>query len=151
MYAFTCICTDTSFCDREVVRTNATTFDWPETVGGANASFECPNNGAVVTRFCEIGGQWADFDPTGSMCTSFCRREEIQTAGIIWPETPSGTDVSLTCPNNPRVSVTRVCNSKGVWQLFNQEACGVVGQLLSGLNNSFTNVNLVQIGRLILL
>ena len=64
----------------------------------------------------------------------------IEASGIVWPETPSGTNVILTCPNNPRVSVTRVCNSKGVWQSFNEEACGVVGQLLSGLNNSFTNV-----------
>ena len=133
---------DTNFCDREVFRTNATTFDWPETVGGANASFECPNNGAVMTRFCEIGGQWAEFNPitSGSQCTSFCRREVIETLGIIWPETPSGTNISLTCPNNPRISVTRVCSSKGVWQPFNEEVCGVVGQLLSGLNNSFTNV-----------
>lgn len=96
----------------------------------------------MVTRYCETGGQWEDFDPSGSLCTSFCRREIIQTAEIIWPETPSGTTIILTCPNNPRVSVTRVCNSKGVWQPlnFDEEACGIVGQLLSGLNNSFTNV-----------
>ena len=125
-----------------MIRTNATTFDWPETVGGVNASFECPNNGAVITRFCEIGGEWMEFDPRG--CISFCRREVIQTQGTtyIWPETPSDTNASFICPNNPSFSVARVCNSKGVWQSFNEDACGVVGQLLSGLNNSFTNVSL---------
>lgn len=52
---------DTGFCSRESIRENDVTFDWPETVGGGNASFLCPNN-ATVTRWCGVGGKWQDFD-----------------------------------------------------------------------------------------
>ena len=96
----------------------------------------------MVTRWCEVGGQWQDFDQEGCASTSFCRREVIQTLSTTytWPETPSGSVASFTCPNNPEFSVSRECNAGGVWQPFNEEACGVVSQQLSRLNNSFINV-----------
>ena len=47
-----------------------TTFDWPETMGGANASYTCPNN-ATVTRRCEVGGQWQDFDRAGCVTSQY--------------------------------------------------------------------------------
>ena len=76
-----------------------------------------------------------------------CRQEVIETSGTtyIWPETPSNTIVSFTCPNNHGFSVARNCSAVGVWQSFNEDACGVVGQLLNGLNNSFTNVRYFNI------
>ena len=54
----------TGFCSREIVFDEATKFDWPETIGGANATFQCPNN-ATVLRCCRIGGIWQDFDHGG--------------------------------------------------------------------------------------
>lgn len=54
----------TGFCSREIVSATGTTFDWSETKGGTNASYLCPNN-ATVTRRCEVGGQWQDFDRIG--------------------------------------------------------------------------------------
>lgn len=54
----------TGFCNREIVSAMGTTFDWPETMGGVNASYTCANN-ATVTRRCEVGGQWQDFDRAG--------------------------------------------------------------------------------------
>jgi hypothetical protein len=54
----------TGFCNREVISAIGTTFDWPETVGGANASYVCSNN-ATVTRQCEVEGLWQDFDRAG--------------------------------------------------------------------------------------
>lgn len=47
-----------------------TTFDWPETTGGANASYTCPNN-ATVTRRCEAGGLWQDFDRAGCVTSQY--------------------------------------------------------------------------------
>ena len=47
-----------------------TTFDWPETIGGADASYQCPNN-ATVTRRCEVRGQWQDFDLTGCATSQY--------------------------------------------------------------------------------
>ena len=96
----------------------------------------------VVTRLCEVGGQWKEFDKTLCANTSFCRSEIVQTEGstYFWPETPSDNSASIACPNNPEFSITRQCNIGGVWQSFDEEVCGVVIQLLSRLNNSFTNV-----------
>ena len=54
----------TGFCSREVITTEYTAFDWPETVGGATANFLCPNNNNV-TRLCGVGGIWGDFDLEG--------------------------------------------------------------------------------------
>ena len=47
-----------------------TTFDWPETTGGANASYTRPNN-ATVTRWCEAGGLWQDFDQAGCITSQY--------------------------------------------------------------------------------
>ena len=54
----------TGFCSREVVIEDFTTFDWPETLGGTNASFLCQNNNSV-TRMCRVGGIWEKFNPEG--------------------------------------------------------------------------------------
>ena len=54
----------TGFCSREVVIEDFTTFDWPETLGGTNASFLCQNNNSV-TRMCGVGGIWKEFDREG--------------------------------------------------------------------------------------
>lgn len=96
----------------------------------------------VVMRLCEVGGQWKEFDETLCTNASFCRTEIVQTEGstYLWPETPSGSSTSIACPSNPEFSVTRQCSIGGVWQPFDEEVCGVVIQLLSRLNNSFTNV-----------
>ena len=72
-----------------------------------------------------------------------CRKEEIEISGTtyIWPETPSDSIASFTCPNNRGFSVFRNCSTLGMWLPFDEDACGVVSQLLNGLNNSFTNVS----------
>ena len=45
---------------------NDTTFKWPETNGGSDASFTCPNNPSfTVSRRCIPGGQWGIFDEAG--------------------------------------------------------------------------------------
>ena len=54
----------TGFCSREIITTEQTTFDWPETVGGDTATYQCQNNNNV-TRVCEIGGTWMTFDLEG--------------------------------------------------------------------------------------
>lgn len=78
---------------------------------------------------------------TGSL-SRFCTQEVVQRSDFsyIWPQTSVGINVSIGCPNNPEFSVTRECNSEGMWQPFDETVCGVVIQLLSGLNSSFTNV-----------
>lgn len=136
----------TGFCSHETVTIEDTRFEWQETVGGENASFQCPNRlDMVVTRWCEVGGQWEDFDETLCANASFCRREVINIEGstYLWPETPSESTASIACPSNSEFSVTRLCSTGGVWQPFDEEVCGVVIQLLSRLNNSFTNVRAV--------
>ena len=54
----------TGFCNREIISEDDTRFEWPETIGGANASFLCSNN-ATVSRQCGVGGKWQDFDREG--------------------------------------------------------------------------------------
>ena len=57
-------CAATGFCDAETISSESgTTFYWPETRGGVNATFTCPlNREIVVTRSCVIGGEWSQFD-----------------------------------------------------------------------------------------
>ena len=130
------------FCSFETVEFEDTVYVWQETIGGSNASFRCQNKEVVVTRLCEVGGQWQGFDKRSCANNSFCRRDVVQrpSSTYIWPQSPSGSNVSIMCPTNPDFLVTRECDQDGLWQSFDETACGVVIQLLSGLNNSFTNV-----------
>ena len=53
-------------CAQEEVTTNSTVFKWPDTAGGSNASFICPNNLLfTVSRMCFKDGQWGEFDDKG--------------------------------------------------------------------------------------
>lgn len=78
-----------------------------------------------------------------------CRNEVIQASGTtyIWPATPSDSTASFTCPNNRGFSVFRNCSTLGIWLPFDEGACGVVNQLLTRLNNSFTNVSILGVQR----
>lgn len=49
------------------------------------------------------------------------------------------------CPLSPAVSVIRTCGAGGVWEPFNEEACGVVNEQLNQLNNSFNNVRIISL------
>lgn len=64
-----------------------------------------------------------------------CGNEEIFSKGITydWPATPSGSTVTFTCPNNPTYSVSRECGIGGIWQDFDQDACGVLTEELNNL------------------
>lgn len=134
----------TGFCSQETITSEDTVYLWQETIGGTNTTFQCPNNQVTVTRLCEAGGQWQSFDETACSNTSFCRRDIVQRPGslYIWPETLSNSNASIRCPTNPEFSVSRECSPDGEWQPFDETACGIVIQLLSGLNNSFTNVSI---------
>ena len=54
----------TGFCEAETILSESgTTFFWPETRGGQNATFICPSSQQVsVTRSCGAGGVWSQFD-----------------------------------------------------------------------------------------
>ena len=53
-------------CAQEEVMSNDIVFQWPETAGGSNASFICPNNRLfTVSRKCFTDGQWGRFDDKG--------------------------------------------------------------------------------------
>ena len=72
-----------------------------------------------------------------------CEAETISSeSGTIysWPETREGEVATFACPLNARVNVTRSCSVGGVWESFNEEACGVVNEQFNRLNNLFDNV-----------
>ena len=50
-------------CAQEEVMSNNIVFKWPQTAGGSNASFICPNNQLFsVSRKCFTGGKWGQFN-----------------------------------------------------------------------------------------
>ena len=80
-----------------------------------------------------------------------CEAEVVEsTSGTTytWPGTFEGNAASFMCPLSPAVSVNRTCGVGGVWEPFNEEACGVVNEQLNQLNSSFNNVRLSQFNRL---
>ena len=62
----------------------------------------------------------------------------------MWPDTFEGDAAMFSCPLSPTVSVARTCGAGGVWEPFNEEACGVVNEQLNQLNSSFNNVRFHQ-------
>ena len=75
--------------------------------------------------------------------TGFCDAElTISDSGttFVWPETSGGDIANFTCPLSPQAFATRTCDIGGVWQSFDETACGVVLGLLNVLNDSFSNV-----------
>lgn len=73
-----------------------------------------------------------------------CRQETLSSetgTTYTWPETTVGEVATFRCPLNNRVSISRRCNEGGVWQMFNESACGVVNAQLNRLNNTFNNVS----------
>ena len=80
-----------------------------------------------------------------SHSAELCDAETIPTLSgttYYWPETFVGEVAIFTCPLSSGFTATRNCSFGGVWQSFNEEACGVVNKQLNGLNSSFTNVRL---------
>ena len=59
----------------------------------------------------------------------------------MWPDTFEGDAAMFSCPLSPTVSVARTCGAGGVWEPFNEEACGVVNEQLNQLNSSFSDVS----------
>ena len=52
--------------------------------------------------------------------------EEVSIDGVLfeWPETKSGSNASLFCPNNPVFTISRHCFDDGQWGEFDKERCG---------------------------
>ena len=51
--------TETGFCDSEVDETDWGTYQWPETLGGSQATLPCVEDTSItVTRECLTGGGW---------------------------------------------------------------------------------------------
>ena len=69
-------------------------------------------------------------------------RSETGTT-YIWPSTPEGGVATFRCPlvENRMEIISRRCGVGGVWESFNEEACGVVNEQLNRLNSSFNNVS----------
>ena len=73
-----------------------------------------------------------------------CKAETISSesgTNYIWQKTRGGEVATFTCPLRPTVPVNRSCSSEGIWQLFDEEACGIVNEQLNRLNESFNNVS----------
>lgn len=70
-----------------------------------------------------------------SQISGMCYSEEIFSKGVTydWPATCSGSSVTFTCPNNPIYSASRECSVEGIWQDFDQDACGVLTEELKNL------------------
>ena len=66
-------------------------------------------------------------------------RERLCTSG---PETPSGSEASFVCHNNPDLTVKRECSDGGQWGEFDQQSCAVyaVAEQLRVLNVASENV-----------
>ncbi|KAK8790956.1 hypothetical protein WA158_005587 [Blastocystis sp. Blastoise] len=87
---------------------------WPITNAGETATQSCT---AVptkqITRTCSITGTWetvqGNCDPLPTSCTA----ESLE--GNEWPQTPVGTDATLSCPTGQAGSITRPCSNEGVW------------------------------------
>ena len=77
-----------------------------------------------------------------------CSAETIPSKSgttYTWPETVEGNAATFNCPLSPTVSVARTCGAGGVWEPFNEEACGVVNEQLNQLNSSFSNVRPISL------
>ena len=74
-----------------------------------------------------------------------CKEETISSeSGTVyrWPETAVGDVATFRCPLSESSIVRRQCSDGGVWQAFNESACGVVNEQLNRLNNTFNNVSI---------
>lgn len=78
--------------------------------------------------------------PVTRACEAEVIRSETGTT-YEWPSTAEGGVANFSCPLMDTVIISRRCGVGGVWQAFNEEACGVVNEQLNRLNNSFNNVS----------
>ena len=81
-----------------------------------------------------------------AFCRTACEAEVIRSqtgTTYEWPRTIIGDIATFRCPliENRMEIVSRRCGAFGVWEAFNEEACGVVNEQLNQLNNSFNNVS----------
>ena len=73
-----------------------------------------------------------------------CAAENVTSQSgttYIWPQRFGGETAVFTCPLSPEFTVTRSCHFGGVWQLFDEDGCGVVNGQLSRLESTFNNVS----------
>ena len=80
--------------------------------------------------------------PPTTACEAEVIRSETGTT-YEWPQTAMGDIATFRCPlvDNRMVIVSRGCGAGGVWDQFDEEACGVVNEQLNRLNESFNNVS----------
>ena len=71
-----------------------------------------------------------------------CTAETILSESGIsytWPMTSGGETVTLICPLNSDIIVTRNCSGEGLWLNIVDDGC-TVNEQLEIINSSFTNV-----------
>ena len=63
----------------------------------------------------------------------FCNSEVTMSGGLsyIWPEASSGTTVSIPCPSDSSVMVTRMCSGSDQWEEPNLGLCRSVSPLIT--------------------
>ncbi len=77
------------------------------------------------------------------IATGFCDEEtNLSESGttFIWPETQGEQTATFVCPLNRQFQVTRSCGIGGVWDQFDETACGTITGQLNNLINLFSNV-----------
>lgn len=63
---------------------------------------------------------------------------------FTWQEVSRNTRIYHQCPNNNKYSVSRLCNSEGKWEEFDQNGCGVLDDQLDDLINSNVKLMIAQ-------
>ena len=67
--------------------------------------------------------------------------DSITGTTFIWPETVGGGEATFVCPFSSATEVLRSCEVGGVWDYFDETACGIILGELNALNESFANVS----------
>ena len=93
---------------------------WKQIQGGSVVQRACVGNTVgMIVRNCSPEGRW--FYVQGSCETISCPQNRSHE--ILWPATPGGQTVNVTCASSSSIAMLRKCNNLGQWEAVQERPC----------------------------